>query len=74
MRTNILIDDRLMSQAIKAGGLKTKRTTIEDALRLYIRVKAQAKILEFAGKVEWEENLDELRRGRIAEDEGEYKT
>jgi len=73
MRTNIVIDDELLSQAVTASGLKTKRATVEEALRLYIRLRAQAKILDLAGKVQWEENLDESRRGRIADEEGSYQ-
>jgi len=73
MRTNIVIDDELLSQAVTASGLKTKRATVEEALRLYIRLRAQAKILDLAGKVQWEGNLDESRRGRIADEEGSYQ-
>jgi Arc/MetJ family transcription regulator len=73
MRTNVVIDENLMSQAMAASGLKTKRATIEEALRLFIRLRAQAKILDYAGKVQWEGNLDESRRGRIADEEGLYR-
>ena len=74
MRTNIVIDDALLRKAMRASGLKTKRATIEEALRLYVRTKAQSRILDFAGKVEWEGDLDELRQGRVADDQGDYHT
>ena len=44
MRTNIVIDDRLIREAMKAGGLSTKRAAVEAGLRLLVQVKAQARI------------------------------
>ena len=41
MRTNVVIDDELMAQAMKHTGLKTKRAVIEEALRTLIRLKSQ---------------------------------
>ena len=64
MRTNIEIDDALMEKAMKATGLKTKRKVVEEGLRVLVRLKAQEGILRLAGKVHWEGNLDESRRGR----------
>ena len=72
MRTNIFIDDALLRKAMRASGLKTKRATIEEALRLYVRTKARARILDFAGKIEWDGDLDELRQSRVAENQGTY--
>jgi Arc/MetJ family transcription regulator len=65
MRTNIVIDDKLMDEAIRAGGLKTKRATIEEALRVYIQFKKQARIRRLRGKMQWRGNLDEMRKGRV---------
>jgi len=64
MRTNIVIDDRLMERAMRASGLKTKRAAVEAGLELLIRVKAQAGLRRLRGKVSWEGNLDELRAAR----------
>jgi len=64
MRTNIVIDDRLMERAMRASGLKTKRAVVEAGLDLLIRVKAQAGLRRLRGKVSWEGNLDELRAAR----------
>ena len=62
MRTNIDIDDRLMADAMAASGLKTKKETVEAALRLLARRKLQASALDLFGAVEWEGNLDADRR------------
>ena len=62
MRTNIVIDDTLMNHAISVSGLKTKKETVEDALRLYVKVKGQSDILRYKGKIEWEGNLESMRR------------
>jgi hypothetical protein len=57
-----------------ASGLRTKRATIEEALRMYIQIQGQKDILKLRGKIPWEGNLEESRLGRIADLEGEYKT
>jgi Arc/MetJ family transcription regulator len=64
MRTNIEIDDELMTEALRLTGLKTKRAVVEAGLRILIRLKKQEDILHLAGKVQWEGNLDESRQGR----------
>jgi Arc/MetJ family transcription regulator len=66
MRTNIEIDDELIQKALSLSGLKTKRAAVEAALRMLIRVKEQEEILNLAGKVHWQGNLDESRQGRRA--------
>jgi Arc/MetJ family transcription regulator len=62
MRTNIIIDDQLMADALKATGLKTKREAVELGLKTLIRLKQQEKIKAFKGKLQWEGNLEEMRR------------
>jgi Arc/MetJ family transcription regulator len=64
MRTNIEIEDELMTEALRLTGLKTKRAVVEAGLRILIRLKRQEDILHLAGKVQWEGNLDESRQGR----------
>jgi len=66
MRTNVVIDDRLMRQAMRASGLPTKRAVIEAGLRLLVQVKGQAQIRRLRGKVTWEGNLDEMRASRAS--------
>lgn len=62
MRTNIEIDDKLMKEAQRLSGLKTKRAVVEEALKMLVRVKGQEKMLRLAGKVHWDGDLDEMRR------------
>lgn len=64
MRTNIVIDDQLMEEALKVTGLPTKRAVVEEALQLLIKVRKQTGIRRLKGKVKWEGNLDETRTGR----------
>ena len=64
MRTNIEIDDELLAQAMTAAGLSTKRATVEEGLRLLVRVRKQAKALAELKGLGWEGDLDEMRRGR----------
>ena len=64
MRTNIEIDDELLAQAMKATGLPTKRATVEEGLRLLVRIRKQTEALEDLTGLGWEGNLDEMRQGR----------
>lgn len=63
MRTNIVIDDALIAEAMRLTGLKTKRATVEEALRLLVDLRGQRAIRELRGKIPWEGDLDESRRG-----------
>lgn len=62
MRTNIILDDSIIETALKIGGFKTKKATIENALKLFIQIKGQQNIKKLKGKIRWEGNLDEMRR------------
>lgn len=73
MRTNIVIDEELMSQAMAASGLKTKRATIEEALRLYVQIQGQKQIRTLRGRIQWEGNLEESRLSHIADEKADYK-
>ena len=64
MRTNIEIDDTLLSRAMRAAGLTTKRATVEEGLRLLVRVRRQAKALKDLKGLGWDGDLDEMRQGR----------
>ena len=64
MRTNIIIDDRLMRDALRATGLKTKREAVELGLRTLLRLSKQAEIRRLRGKVAWEGDLEDMRRDR----------
>ena len=64
MRTNIVIDDRLMSEAMKAGGFKTKREAVEAALRKLVQANRYQRMIELFGRVDWEGDLNAMRRDR----------
>jgi Arc/MetJ family transcription regulator len=66
MRTNIDIDDRLMRQAMRSSGARTKRAVVEEGLRLLIQTRAQRSVRRLRGKVAWEGDLDASRVGRMA--------
>ncbi|WP_321965188.1 type II toxin-antitoxin system VapB family antitoxin [Paraburkholderia sp. J7] len=62
MRTTLEIDDRLMADALAAAGPKTERDVVELGLRTIIRLKRQEEIIGYRGKLDWQGNLDEMRR------------
>ncbi len=64
MRTNIVIDDKLMADALKATGLDTKKETVELGLRMLVRLNKQQAIRKLRGKLKWEGDLDEMRGGK----------
>ncbi|MDB5483889.1 MAG: hypothetical protein JWO83_4942 [Caulobacteraceae bacterium] len=61
MRTNIVIDDALMADTLKATGLKTKREAVELGLRTLLRLRRQQEIRQFRGKLAWDGDLDAMR-------------
>lgn len=64
MRTNIVIDDQLMSEALKVSGLSTKKEVVEQGLKLVVQLSRQQEIRKLRGRVKWEGNLDEMRGQR----------
>jgi Arc/MetJ family transcription regulator len=67
VRTNIEIDDRLMKDAMKRSGAKTKKAAVEAGLRLLVQTRAQVGIRRLRGKIAWDGDLDESRLGRVQE-------
>jgi Arc/MetJ family transcription regulator len=61
MRTNIVIDDKLMKETLKLTGLKTKREAVELGLRTVVRLRRQEGVRRFRGKLKWHGDLDEMR-------------
>ncbi|WP_018407847.1 type II toxin-antitoxin system VapB family antitoxin [Methylocystis rosea] len=61
MRTNIVIDDKLMEEALRATGLKTKKEAVELALRTLLRLQRQKQIRSLRGKLDWRGDLDAMR-------------
>ncbi|MBV5333675.1 type II toxin-antitoxin system VapB family antitoxin [bacterium] len=61
MRTNIVIDDRLMNETLRLTGLKTKREAVELGLQTLLRLRQQEEIRGFRGKLDWQGNLEQMR-------------
>ena len=62
MRTNIVIDDDLMKEVLKLTGLKTKREAVEQGLKTLLRLKRQEQIRNYRGRLQWEGDLERMRR------------
>lgn len=58
MRTNIVIDETLMRETLKATGLKTKREVVDLGLRTLLQLQRQAEVLKYRGKLRWDGDLD----------------
>ena len=61
MRTNIVIDEKLMKETLRLTGLKTKREAVELGLRTIVRLRKQQEIRRFRGKLTWQGDLDAMR-------------
>lgn len=61
MRTNIVIDDKLMKETLRVTGLKTKREAVELGLRTLLRLRKQEQIRQFRGKLAWQGDLEVMR-------------
>lgn len=61
MRTNIVIDDKLMRDTLRVTGLKTKREAVDLALRTLLLLRRQKEIRRFRGKLDWRGDLDAMR-------------
>jgi Arc/MetJ family transcription regulator len=61
MRTNIVIDDKLMKETLRLTGLRTKREAVELGLRTLVRLRKQEEIRRFRGKLKWQDDLDAMR-------------
>ena len=61
MRTNIVINDKLLADAMKASGAKTKREAVELGLAALVRLNNQERIRSYRGKLAWSEDLERLR-------------
>jgi Arc/MetJ family transcription regulator len=61
MRTNIVIDDKLMDEALRLTGLKTKREVVELGLQTIVRLRTQDEIRRFRGKLDWQGDFDAMR-------------
>jgi Arc/MetJ family transcription regulator len=64
MATNLAIDDRLLEEALRVGGHRTKKDTVTEALEEYIQRRKQARILDLFGKVDLDPKYDYKRQRR----------
>lgn len=64
MRTNIVLDEKLVKAGLAATGIKTRKALIDYALRELLRHQQQLKLLQLQGKIHWEGNLESSREGR----------
>jgi len=64
MRTNIVIDDKLMRDTLRATGLSTKREAVEQGLQTLLRLSRQGELRKYRGKLNWQGDLDAMRTDR----------
>jgi Arc/MetJ family transcription regulator len=64
VRTNIVIDDKLMRDTLRATGLKTKREAVELGRRTVLHLRKQAEIRRLRGKLNWQGDLNAMRNDR----------
>lgn len=64
MPTNLAIDDALLGEAQKVGGHRTKKDTVNEALREYIQRRRQAKVVELFGKLDFDSSYDYKKQRR----------
>jgi Arc/MetJ family transcription regulator len=67
MRTNIEIDDQLVSKAMRSSGTRTKKAVVEAALQLLVKTHSQTAIRRLRGKVQWDGDLNKSRLSRVPE-------
>ena len=73
MRTNIVIDDALIAEAMRLTRIKTKRGVVDKALRTLVRLEGQRAVLDLEGRITWEGDLNYLRESRVlAKEAAEY--
>lgn len=61
MRTNVVIDDALMAETLKATGLKTKREAVELGLKTLLKLRQQGEVRKLRGQLSWDGDLDAQR-------------
>lgn len=64
MRTNVVLDDKLVKEAMKLTGKRTKRELIDYALQELVRRQKRLALLDLRGKLKWEGDLDEMKATR----------
>ena len=64
MATNLAIDDRLLDEALRVGGHRTKKDTVTEALTEYVQRRKQALLTELFGTVEFDPAYDYKKQRR----------
>lgn len=64
MATNLAIDERLLDEALRVGGQRTKKDTVTQALQEYVQRRKQARILGLFGKIDFDPGYDHKRQRR----------
>ncbi len=67
MRTNIVLDDDLVAEAMALAGLPTKRAVVHEALRTLVRMRRQAGVRKLRGRLPWDGDLDAMRTDRFVD-------
>ena len=58
MATNLALDDKLISEAVKAGQHKTKKEAVTAALQEYLKLKRRLGLLDLVGTIEYRPDYD----------------
>lgn len=61
MRTNIVIDDNLIREAMVLSKLNTKKAVVETGLKLLVQIKKQERLKNLRGNLAWDDDLDAMR-------------
>ena len=69
MRTNVVVDNALMAEAMRLTGIHTRREVMDTALRTLVRLERQRAVLALEGTVAWESDLEALRTARLVTEE-----
>lgn len=64
MPTNLALDDRLIDAAVKAGGHRTKRAAVTEALEEYVQKRRQREIVKLFGQIDYEARYDYKKQRR----------
>jgi len=66
MRTNVVLDDKLISEALRLSNVKTKKDVIASALQEFVATRKRRNLLELEGKIAFRDDYDykALRKNR----------
>jgi len=64
MATNLALDDKLLDEALRIGGRATKKDTVTEALREYIRRRKQAAVADLFGTIDYDPKYDHKKQRR----------